>query len=111
MAGVQLGRALAGAMKDIGLPAVIGSTRVGPARYTETRSLPDVAATSANLTVHALRIYLPAALATEVAGRLVEALVGRIRTWRRETGNDNLEVPIYAADGETVLRIVECEVK
>jgi hypothetical protein len=111
-ADLALGRALTRALRDAGLPMRFQATYLGEGRREHfQRSLPtDAVVAAADLTVRTLRIYLPPALAAEVTRFLVAALHERIDDWRRETGNEKLEVSIYAADNRTILSTVEREV-
>jgi hypothetical protein len=41
--------------------------------------------------------------------RLVAAIDRRVRTWRRQSGNPTLVIPIYGPDGKTIIHTVDVD--
>jgi len=110
LAARGLASALSPALAAAGLPTTIEVHHYGDHEVPEYRSRDAELLAAASLPiVYGLHVYLPAKLTDLAATKLASEIAARIRKWRRETGNDNLEVPIYGPDGETVIRTIEVD--
>jgi hypothetical protein len=107
----EIARALTPALKDAGLPTTISFHNYGSHMRDEYRSYEaiEAALAAAGGTVYGLRIYLPSTLVGIAVDRLVAAIDRRVRTWRRQSGNTTVQVPIYGPDGKTVIHTVDVE--
>jgi len=107
----EFARALTPLLKDAGLPTTISVHNYGDHMRDGYRSHDaiETALAAAGGTVYGLRIYLPSTLVGIAVGRLVSAIDRRVRTWRRQSGNPTLEVPIYGPDGKTIIHTVDVD--
>ena len=103
----NFGDALSAALGDVGATQRYSVKRVGARHVAQRRVIPyQVGPAAESLVVHSASVYVPARLLEEWGDRLLDALERRIGAWRRESHNEDLEVPIYGADGE-VLRVAK----
>lgn len=109
-ATAELGSLLTPVLRDAGLPTTISVRTFGDHMRDEYRSREAIELlAAAGSTVYGLRIYLPSTLVGVAVDRLVAAIDGRVRTWRRHSGNPTLEVPIYGPDGKTIVHTVDVD--
>lgn len=97
------GDALSAALGDVGATQRYSVKHVGARHVARRGVIPyQVGSAAESLVVHVARVYVPARLLDEVGDRLLDALERRIGAWRRESHNEELEVPIYGPDGEVI---------
>ena len=89
--------------------ATNASRNVGARHVAQRGVIPyQVGPAAESLVVHGASVYVPARLFEELGDRLLDALERRIGAWRRESHNEELEIPMYGPNGE-VLRLAKSE--
>ena len=105
----DFGDALSAALGDVGATQRYSVKHVGARHVARRGVIPyQVGPAAESLVVHAASVHVPARLLEEGGDRLLDALERRIGAWRRESHNEELDVPIYGPDGE-VLRVAKSE--
>jgi hypothetical protein len=103
----NFGDALSAALGDVGATRMYTVKHLGARHVAKRGVIPyQVGPAAESLVVHAATIHVPARLVDEVGDRVVDALERRIGAWRRESGNEELEIPICGPDGR-VLRVAK----
>ena len=105
----DFGDALSAALGDVGATKRYSLKHVGARHVARRGVIPyQVGPAAESLVVHSANVYIPARLLEEVGDPLLDALERRIGDWRRQSHNEELEVPMYGPDGE-VLRVAKSE--
>ena len=105
----DFGDALSAALGDVGATQRYSVKHVGARHVAQRGVIPyQVGPAAESLVVHGASVYVPARLLEELGDRLLDALERRIGAWRRESHNEELEIPMYGPNGE-VLRLAKSE--